>query len=244
MSPEIERKLQVLITAVTILLISAILAKIVFWDVAFQIVLTVTSIVLALWYADLGKPRLTLQTLIPEKVNIGNEGTLFLKLAVFNRPLRDLPFISRSTAFSCHGTIALLDMNKKTIFEMPIRWSNNPQPIRADVDQGKIITVVDQSLIRASRYIDIPADEKEELDICYRDPKEKVAVGWNSDSYWIPGGKFPDRILSTGDYIVRVVIKHNDGSAQSEFLLHNPDSIDEYKLDSYPDRQSTKNVLQ
>jgi len=243
MSRKPNRKFHVLIPVlailvIAILVVSAIMAKIVFWDFLFQIVLTVTSVVLALWYADLGKPRLKLEILDPQKVYIGNiENTEFLKLSVLNQPLKNIPFISRSTAFSCHGSISFLDLNMKLIFEMPIRWSNNPQPIRPDVDQGKIVTLIDQSLIRASRYIDISADEKEELDICYRDPKEKVAIGWNSDSYLIPGGRFPDRILPLGDYIVRVTVKHNDGSVQYDLLLHNPENIDHYKLDSYADQR-------
>jgi len=242
MSREIKRKLQVMIAVIailviTILFISAIMAKIVFWDFLFQIVLTVTSVVLALWYADLGKPRLKLEILDLQKVYIGSEETLFLKLSVLNQPLRNIPFISRNTAFSCHGSISFLDLSNKTIFEMPIRWSNNPQPFSLDVDQNKIVTLIDQSLIRASRYIDIPADEKEELDVCYRDPKEKIAIGWNSDSYLIVGGRFPDRIIPSGDYIVWVTIKHNDGSVQSKFLLHNPESIDNYKLDLYADQR-------
>ena len=241
MNHETNRKLEtIIIIIIMVLIISTLMAKIVFWDFLFQIVLTVTSLVLALWYADLGKPRLRLEILAPERVYFGNKETLFLKLNVFNNPLKDIPFISRNTAFSCHGSISLLDLSKKTIFEMPIRWSNNPQPIRPDLDQGKIVTMVDQSLIRASRYIDIPADESEALDVCYRDLKEKVAIGWNSDSYWIPGGRFPDRILPSGDYIIHVIIKHNDGSAQAEFLLHNPESINEYKMDLYADQQSSK----
>ena len=120
---------------------------------------------------------------------------------------------------------------------MPLRWSNNPQPIKPDVDQGKIVSLVDESLIRASRFIDISADENEEFDICFREPTEKITIGWNSDSYRVAGGKIPDRILPLGDYIVRVTIKHNDGSAQSEIILHNPDNISNYKLQYYSGKQ-------
>jgi hypothetical protein len=176
---------------------------------------------------------LRFEILAPQKVYFGTEETLFLKLAVHNEPYKDLPFISRGTAFSCHGSISCFDMNKSKIFEMPIRWSNNPQPIRSEIDQGRVVTIIEPSLIRLSRYIDIPADEREELDVCYRAPAENLAIGWNSDSYWQPGGRFPDRMLPSGDYIIHVLVKHNDGSEQSDFLLHNPESIDEYRLDIY-----------
>lgn len=51
----------IIIDIIGVLLISALLAKIAFWDVVFQTILTVASIVLALWYSDLGKPRLKLE---------------------------------------------------------------------------------------------------------------------------------------------------------------------------------------
>lgn len=156
-----------------------------------------------------------------------------MKLSVLNLPRKNVPFVSRNTAFSCHGSITFLDLSRKTFFDMPIRWSNNPQPVRPDIDEGKFVTVVEESLMRAGKYIDIPADEREELDVGYRDPIEKVVVGWNNDSYRAPGGRFPVRVLPTGDFIIHVTIKHNDGSIQSEFLLHNPEDVGDFKLELF-----------
>ncbi len=247
MNDETDNNLQklVILNILAILVLIAVIAKVTFGDFCFQIVLTVASIILALWYTDLGKPRLSIQIIAAEQVSIGtSKPKQWLKLSVLNRPLKHLPFISRNTAFSCHGTVAFLDLSNNLIFDMPIRWSNNPQPIRSNFVEGKIVTLIDQSLIRASNYVDIPADESEALDVCYRDPSEKEAIGWNSDSYWINEGRFPNRILASGDYIVQVTIKHNDGSDQSQFLLHNPGSINGFGLALFIDQdKSSKNVF-
>ena len=223
-------KTYLIVSGLLVLVIVAKLASISLWDFFFQIGLTAVGVVLALAYADLGKPRLRLEIIAHEKVLVGTEETLFLKLRVFNGPRKDMPFVSRGTAFSCHGSISFADMSNKIIFEMSIRWSNNPQPIRYDLDQGKISTLVDQSLIRASRFIDISADESEELDVCFRNPNEIIAYGWNSDSYMYKRSRHPERNIPSGDYLIRVKIKHNDGSVQSEFLLHNPQEISQFKL--------------
>ena len=85
---------------IAILVISGILAKIGFWNFIFQILLTVIGIILALWYADLGKPKLILEILAPQKVYIGSVETLFLKLRVFNQPLKTRPvYITKYSVF-------------------------------------------------------------------------------------------------------------------------------------------------
>ena len=233
---ETKRQIWVTVAVLCALILFAVLAHISAATLLFEIVLTVAGIVLALAYADLGKPRLSLQIKPPEGVRIGNaeahEDTVFLKLRAFNKPRRGWPFVSRRTALSCHGEIWCMDMNNVPMFNMVIRWSNNPQPVRLDRDQGKVIGLLDQTLMRASRFIDIAADELEDLDICRRNMEERVANGWNSDNYQYPHHKHPDRYIPGGTFRVRVKLVHSDGSDEAEFLLHNPEDLGQYRLES------------
>ena len=147
------------------LIMFAVLAHISAASLLFEIVLTFAGIVLALAYADLGKPRLSLVVKAPEFVGIGQgvgqQHTLFLKLIVHNRPREGWPFVSRRTALSCHGEIWFMDQRNVTLFNMGVRWSNNPQPVRFERDQGQTVTLMEPTLLRASRFIDIAADESE-----------------------------------------------------------------------------------
>jgi len=221
----------VVVLGVLILVLTAYAAQMGFWEATFLIILTVFSVVLALWYADLGKPKFTIQALPPQNINIGDLETVFLQMSVANNPLSNRPFISRRTAFSCHGTIEVSNTDRKMLFKMPIRWSNNPQPIKPDLDRGKAATMLDQSLIRMGGYIDIPPDESEDLDICYRAPTTSEAVGWSTDSYRVQAGRYTHRILPLGDYQIRILIKHDHGAHACKLTLHNPQDIADFKLD-------------
>lgn len=221
----------VIIGAIFCLLLSAIAAHIGLWNVLFEILLIIAGFVLALAYADLGKPNLIISFLPPEKVFLGSIETFFLKLSVLNKPLKNFPFVSRNTAFSCHGSISFFDQNRKPLFDMAIRWSNNTQPIKPEINNDRVVLLADPSLVRISTYIDICPDESETLDVCFRIPNEKDANGWNSDNYFSNNSKIPNRTLLTGKYIILVKIKHNDGSIQREFSLNNPDNIAEYRLE-------------
>jgi hypothetical protein len=192
----------------------------------FETMLTALGIILALAYADLGKPRLNLEPDGPNPVRInGTEQTLFLNVRVFNRPFTLPPFVARRTAISCRGTISIMDSNSNRVFDMRIRWSSNPQPIHPVGLVNTIQEALDRNLIRPSELIDIPADESELLDICFRNPLQAAAHGWNSENYFYNNSRHPERNLPTGDYVVRVDVKHNDGAASRTFLLHNPDDL-------------------
>jgi hypothetical protein len=199
-------------------------------EVLFQFALIAAGIILALAYADLGKPRLAIEPVKPEDIYIGQEKVRWIHLVVSNRPRRGLPFIARSTAFSCHGTIAFMDIEGRQLFDMSIRWSANPQPIQRIAVGRKLLSLPDPNLIRASRYIDIPADEAESLDVCFRAPRQATANAWNSENYQFQGSRHPKRRLSMGQYLIQVVIKHNDGAVSARFVLQNPRRIRDFRL--------------
>ncbi len=124
-------------------------------------------------------------------------------------------------------------VNGKKLFELPITWSFDPQPINDIIEHGEIDTLTDLGLVQSSSYIDIPVDEREELNVCYRVINDIRSIGCSHNSTWIFGEEVPERTLTTGEYIVIVNIKHNGGSFQSKFLLQNPDDISGYTLLPY-----------
>jgi hypothetical protein len=229
MSPN-TKGLGLIIIAVLILTALAIRAGTPLPEVLFQFALIAAGIILALAYADLGKPRLSIEPAKPEDIYIGQERVRWIHLVVSNKPRSGLPFIARSTAFSCHGTITFMDIEGRPLFEMSIRWSANPQPIQRIAVGGTIVSLPDPNLIRASRYIDIPADEVESLDVCFRAPRQRTANAWNSENYQFPRSRHPKRHLPRGRYLVQVVIKHNDGAVSARFVLQNPGRIRDFGL--------------
>jgi hypothetical protein len=219
----------------------AVVSALAYWaktplpEFLFQIGLTTVGIILALAYADLGKPILHLEPLDTSNIYIGDELVLWLYLKISNRPRKRLPFLARATAFSCHGTITFMDMDRTKRFDMNIRWSSNPQPVQAVVVSDQLRLIPDMNFIRATQFIDIPADESEPLDVCCRNPAETNANAWNSENYQFAKNRHPKRHIPTGDYLIDVVVKHSDGSASSMFRLHNPEDPKGFKLEPYFD---------
>ena len=103
---------------------------------------------------------------------------------------------------------------------MPIKWDGTPEPIKFEVVEGAIVTIADPQLIRISRFIDIPPDEKESLAIAVRIYDEKTAYGWTSESYF-KGWCHPDFELPIGKYIAKVRLTTGDSIFEDEFQFNN-----------------------
>jgi hypothetical protein len=115
---------------------------------------------------------------------------------------------------------------------MQIRWSGNPEPVKYEVANNKIITLVEPSLIKQSEYIDIPRDEEEELDIAVRFIDENEAYGWNSDSY-LHRGRNPKFQLPLGNYVIKINLICSSSNISKKYLLENPKKIQEFRIVDY-----------
>lgn len=204
-------------------------------EILFQLLLLVIGIILALWYDGLGQPRIYLE-LMPTNINTNNRYkgiARFPHVKVWNRPRR-LPFLRRVSARRCHGNVRFLTLDGEEVHEkaMPIRWSGNPEPLKYEISpqDGSLKRVVETSLFRASRFIDIPPDSGEAIDIAVRVYSESSAYGWNHESY-IHDWQHPEFHLPTGAYIARVTIR-SEGQmlAQRNFYMFNPESFDDFDL--------------
>jgi len=200
-------------------------------DIAISLFLTFIGIVIALWYENLGSPKLEIT---PGKTtdDVKDNGwrTRFLHLNVTNKPKKRIPLVTRQTASSCHGTISFLTLDKKQAGKaMPIRWDGNPEPIIPEIIDNKIVYLPDPRLIRLSRYIEIPPDETESLAVAIRIHGDANTYGWTSESYF-HNWRHPEYELLPGEYIVRVCITSGDNIFRKDFQFTNPETFDAFDL--------------
>jgi len=188
------------------------------------------GVVLAIWYENLGSARLLFT---PEnttdEVKPNGLRTRFLHVGIKNVP-KKVPFVTRQTAFSVHGTISFITTDGKQVGKtMPIRWDGAPEPIKYEVSDGKVFTIPDPRLVRISRFMDVPPDENESLAIAVRIHDEKNAYGWTSESYFNKW-RHDDFLLPPGKYIARVRLTTGDSIFESEFPFNNLGEFETFDL--------------
>jgi hypothetical protein len=197
------------------------------YNIALNLFLIIVGIVLALWYENLGAPKLKISggsTTDSTKENVWR--TRFLHLVVKNEPRKRWWFVIRQTAFSCHGTITFLTSNNKQIGNpMPIRWDGNPEPLIPEIVKKEIKFLPDFRLIRLSRFIDIPADESESLAIAVRINDDLNAYGWTGESY-LHNWRHPEYQLPTGEYIARISLTTGDSVFKQDFRFTNTEQFE------------------
>jgi hypothetical protein len=200
-------------------------------DIVVNVLLAFVGVVVALWYENLGSPRLEISPgLTTDDVNpLSCRRTRFLHLNVRNNP-RTARFVPRQTSYATHGTITFVTSEHRAIGTMPIRWDGAPEPLRTEIVDNQITYLPDHRLIRISRYIDIPPDESESLAIAVRIEGDTSAFGWTCESYF-HGWRHPDYELPPGRYVARVKIVSGDRVFQKEFPFVNPGELGGFDLE-------------
>jgi hypothetical protein len=201
------------------------------FNIGLNLVFVFVGIVLALWYGNLGAPRLRISPgLTTDSVKPNEWQTRFLHLNVTNVPRKNIPFVTKQTAFSCHGTVTFLTAYQKQIGNsMPIRWDGNPEPLNPEVVNNEIKFLPDFRLMRLSRYIDIPPYETESLAVAVRINGDTDAYGWTSESY-LYNWRYPEHQLPVGTYIARINITTGDSSFKQDFPFTNPEAFESFDL--------------
>lgn len=201
-------------------------------DWIINVLLAIIGVLFALWYENLGTSHLEInpeETSDSTRPDLNNHRVRFLHLNVTNKP-KKLWFIPRQTAYSCHGTITFLDNQSNQIGPpMPIKWDGTVEPIKPEIVNTEIRYLVDNNLLRYTRYIDIPPDETESLAFAVRLDNEDVAFGWTGESYqhnW----RHPVYKLLQGNYTARVKISSGDNQVQKDFMFKNTAKFDEFDL--------------
>jgi len=200
-------------------------------SIVLTVVSTVLGVVFALWYENLGSPRMII---LPDTTieGIKNNGltTRFLHLKVRNNP-RKLPFVPKQTAYACHGNISFLtDKCEPTNINIQFKWAGTPEPIRPEISNGKPVYLLDNNLIRSTRFIDIPPGEEERLAIAFRIKGDADAYGWSYLNYQSPDWRHPESTLSPGSYIARITITSGDTIVKKDIPFANPADFDKFDL--------------
>ena len=188
------------------------------------------GVVLALWYENLGSPRLIIKPgETTDGKRVGDTRARFLHVIVENKP-RKVPFVPRQTAMACHGTITFTSLSSKPVGNtISIKWDGTPEPLKPEIIDDEIKHLLDNRLIRTCGYIDIPPDEEESLAMAIRIQVDSEAYGWTAASYgndW----RYPNSTLPLGTYIAQVKIFTGDDPFQEKFRFENPSNFEGFDL--------------
>lgn len=212
------------------------------------VVFTTIGVFVALWYSDIGKASLRFELMQIDSRLMEISGpngkpiqrkVRFPHVMVFNRPRRAWLVTSR-TAYDCNGIIEFLNVDTRTPIHkiaMPISWSDNPEPVKHEFNpKSKVLQgIADPSLERSRRFMNIPPNHGEPIDIAGRfvdDGKDdEVAFGWTPKCYYF-GWRHPEFVIPQGEFIARITITTGDQEFHQEYLLKNPDVFDHFDL--YP----------
>lgn len=197
------------------------------------------GIFFALWHQGRGAPKLKIT---PGETEDGRRADgvrlKYLHLMVTNVPEKHR-WVPQKTAYSCHGNVTFSSTdNSFKSNPMPIRWDGNPEPLKDIIINGEIKQILERSLLRLSRYVDIPPEEKEQITIALRIYGEDCAFGWTGESYQY-GYHHPDFTLLPGDYIATVYITTGDHKISQDFKFTNPIRYEEFDLIREPASAST-----
>ena len=201
------------------------------WDIILNLALAALGVIFALWYENLGAPRLIILPYITTQDKKGNGlTTRFLHLKVKNSP-RKFPFVTKQTANACHGNIIFLtEKYGQTGKSIQFKWDGTPEPIKQEILNNQVVYLPDRRLIRATRFIDIAPDEEESLAIAFRIQGDSDAYGWSFLNYQILDWRYPESILPLGNYIARITITSGDTVVKKDFPFTNPENFEEFDL--------------
>jgi hypothetical protein len=104
---------------------------------------------------------------------------------------------SREPALQCKADLTIYNSEDKEIFNMKGRWANTPQI-------SEISPMTQQERITYPDNVNINYYVPEILDCFVKYDKEKLAYGWNNESYK-SGGKNSKYKLETGVY--KIIVK-------------------------------------
>jgi hypothetical protein len=197
-------------------------------------VFSLLGVIAALWYENRGASRLFLiPHITTSNVDEDNPAAIqrrFLHIKIRNQPRRS-PFVTRRTAFSCHGTVSFYEFysDQKVGYEIPIKWDGAPDPVKFEISNEKLIKVIDPPLFRATRFMDIAPDEEESLAFAIRLNGDEYAYGWSVDSY-LNGWRLPTCELPPGKYRARVKVISGDGVFEADVFFRNTYYIGRFDL--------------
>ena len=200
-------------------------------DIILNIVLAALGVIFALWYENLGAPRLIISPHITTQGEKANGlTTRFLHLKVKNSP-RKFPFVPKQTAYACHGNIIFLtEKNEQTGTSIQFKWDGTPEPIKPEILNGNVVYLPDNSLIRTTRFIDIAPGEEESLAVAFRIQGDSEAYSWSYLNYQYPDWRYSDSSFPLGNYIARITITSGDTVIKKDFPFRNPDNFEEFDL--------------
>jgi hypothetical protein len=142
--------------------------------------------------------------------------------------------MQRAAALQCRGEITFHHLDGQDVFgrRMTVRWSSSPQPVGSQVTdlKGQIQFVIQDFARTAEARMDVYPGEEEILDIAARFDEEPDCYGWNNDAYLF-NWRNPNWRLSSGRYLVRVVITSSGQKCFGKFRLINDVSRTDFRLE-------------
>jgi len=199
-------------------------------DVAENLFFTFFGVVVAIWYESLGAPRLLIEIDAPFENSNPLGDFRFVRVRVRNQP-RKVPLVTRQTAYAVHGRMSFVNSKGGQVGKtIQIRWDGMPEPLKYEVENGRIITLPDPALFRVSQYINIPPDEQETFAVAVKFQGDEEAYGWSNESYkhkW----KHTEVSLPPGVYEVIISLQSGDKVWKKRFRLQNTNGVNGLQLE-------------
>jgi len=199
-----------------------------------------SSFLVVLFVESKKRPRLFLTAEAPQDASYGPDRpaqkTRFVRVVASNQQLPwYLRWMTRESAMHCRAEIRFRSSDGTDPFSgaMQGRWANNPQPVPAVALLGNTpLQIWDPNIWQlAGLGINIPAGEKEELDIAARFDDDEDAFAWSNASYdpstpW----RNPKCKLRKDRYTISVTIRSGGQKWTGEYELDNQGSREEMRL--------------
>jgi hypothetical protein len=201
----------------------------------------VIAIVITICVENARKPKLELSIEAPVDMTYpaGSrpaKRSRYLHVRCKNRSLPwALRWISRNAALQCHGTVTFYHLDGQNVFgrSMPIRWSESPEPVSAQIQIGNQIgTIFDPQRFNTDSRIDIYPGEDSPLDIAVKFNDEPDCYGWSNLNYFSnPLWRNPSWKLLADRYLVKVSVISAGEKCEDVFRLINDVSQSDFRLE-------------
>jgi hypothetical protein len=207
------------------------------------------SILSNVWIEVLRRPKLSLESMRAEDVQLTTVGgssksvspTLkSLKIRVTNINLRGWGFgVVRAPALQAFAVLTFHKLSDgAAVFPagMAGRWASAPAPNPIPVfapGSGEIqLFIHDVDRLAAGTRVDIYPDESQILDVVVRFEGEDACYGWNNEAYFhTPVGKNPKWMLDHSRFLVRVVVTSSGQKCEGVFQLFNDGAASDFRLE-------------
>lgn len=163
----------------------------------------------------------------------------FLQVQLWNKPPNKIQrlinkWVKLKAAMHCHGEIQFYHRDDGSpVFQNPmrLRWAGAEDHVFHQTSDGKLVEVWDVSKISSSYWRTCYPEKVETIDVAVRFDNDTQCYGWTTESMLNnPLWRKPHLRLSSGRYLVKIIIRTELKEISEVFKLENTSSIENFRL--------------